>query len=201
MVEKGLDGQRRYFAYSKQWLSGEREPYLYIRVAVPVESVISATKMRLIKNLGLFALFFLLALLLAWFIGKRSIVDRISHLEEASRKMAGGDLNVRVADHVKGGELGSLGEAFDHMALQLNEREQEKSRLINELQQALNTIKTLQGILPICSSCKKIRTDEGLWTQLEAYITEHSDAEFSHSLCSDCATKLYPDIFNKNKGS
>ena len=197
IIEKGLDGKKRYFAYSKQRLAGEQETYLYIRTAIPVATVTSAATMRLTTNLSLFALFFLLALLLAWFIGKRSIVDRIALLEAASRKMAGGDLQVRIADRVTGGELGSLGQTFDHMALQLNEREQEKTKLINDLQQALTTIKTLQGILPICSSCKKIRNDDGLWTQLEVYIREHSDAEFSHSLCSECAKKLYPAIFKK----
>jgi hypothetical protein len=199
LMEKGLDGRKRYFAYSKQRLTGEQVPYLYIRTSIPVETVLSAARMRLIKNLGIFAMFFLMALLLAWFIGKRSIVDRIALLEAASRKMAGGDLQVRVADHVKGAELGSLGRSFDHMALQLNERELEKNKLIDDLQQALSTIKRLQGILPICSSCKKIRNDDGLWTQLEIYIGEHSDAEFSHGLCSDCATKLYPDMFNKKE--
>lgn len=197
LLEKGLDGRKRYFAYSKQRLTGEQVPYLYIRTSIPVETVLSDSRMRLIKNLGLFALFFLMALLLAWLIGKRSIVDRIALLETASRKMAGGDLQVRVADRVEGGELGSLGRTFDHMAFQLNEREQEKSKLIDDLQKALSTIKTLQGILPICSSCKKIRNDDGLWTQLETYIRDHSEAEFSHGLCSDCATKLYPDMFNK----
>jgi PAS domain S-box-containing protein len=70
--------------------------------------------------------------------------------------------------------------------------EQEREKLISELQHALATIKTLHGLLPICSSCKKIRDDEGSWTQLEAYITKHSDAEFTHGICSECAKKLYP---------
>jgi two-component system cell cycle sensor histidine kinase/response regulator CckA len=199
IIEKGIDGQKRYYAYSKQRLAGEKVPYLYIRASIPVETVLSATRMRIYRNLGLFTPFFLMALLLAWFIGKRSIVDRIALLEAASRKMAGGDLQIRVADQVNGAELGSLGKSFDHMALQLHEREQDRSKLINDLQQAVNTIKTLQGILPICSSCKKIRNDDGLWTQLEIYIRDHSEAEFSHGLCSDCATKLYPDMFKKEK--
>jgi methyl-accepting chemotaxis protein len=199
IMETGLDGRKRYFAYSKQRLTGEQVPYLYIRTSIPAETILADARMRLIKNLGLFALFFLVALLLAWFIGKRSIVDRLALLETASHKMADGDLQVRVADRVKGGELGSLGQSFDHMALQLYEREQDKSKLIGDLQQALATIKKLQGILPICSSCKKIRNDDGLWTQLEIYIGEHSEAEFSHGLCSDCATKLYPDMFKKKE--
>ncbi len=75
----------------------------------------------------------------------------------------------------------------------------EKERLIVELQEALGTIKTLHGIVPICASCKKIRDDKGYWNQIEAYISAHSEAEFSHSLCEDCAKKLYPKIFKENK--
>jgi len=73
--------------------------------------------------------------------------------------------------------------------------EQEKEKLIVELQAALATIKKLHGILPICSSCKKIRDDKGSWNQLESYIREHSEAEFSHGICPDCAKRLYPEYY------
>jgi PleD family two-component response regulator len=61
----------------------------------------------------------------------------------------------------------------------------------NELTEAMEKIKSLQGIIPICSRCKKIRDDEGYWNMLEKYIEEHSLAEFSHSLCENCANELY----------
>jgi len=72
--------------------------------------------------------------------------------------------------------------------------EQEKEQLIVELMEALKEIKTLKGILPICSSCKKIRDDKGYWQQIEAYIGKHSGAEFTHGICPDCIRKLYPDF-------
>lgn len=72
--------------------------------------------------------------------------------------------------------------------------EQEKAQLIEKLTKALEEIKTLKGILPICSSCKKIRDDKGYWQQFEAYIEQHSGAEFTHGICPDCARKLYPDL-------
>ena len=75
--------------------------------------------------------------------------------------------------------------------------EQESVKLIGELQKALTEIKTLHGILPICASCKKIRDDSGAWHQIESYIRDHSDAEFSHGICADCAKKLYPEYLNK----
>jgi PAS domain S-box-containing protein len=72
--------------------------------------------------------------------------------------------------------------------------ESEREKLILKLEKALDEIKTLKGILPICSSCKKIRDDTGYWQQLETYIRDHSGAEFSHSICPDCIKKLYPDL-------
>lgn len=66
-----------------------------------------------------------------------------------------------------------------------------------ELKEALAKIKTLSGFIPICASCKKIRDDQGYWSQLEVYIHEHSDAEFSHSYCPECIEKLYPQYDDK----
>lgn len=71
------------------------------------------------------------------------------------------------------------------------EAEQAKAQTLRDLQIALNEVKSLSGLLPICASCKKIRDDRGYWQQLESYIATHSEADFSHSLCPDCATELY----------
>jgi hypothetical protein len=82
--------------------------------------------------------------------------------------------------------------------LQARQRaETERERLIVELQAALASVKTLKGLIPICASCKKVRDDQGYWTQLETYLKEHSDAEFSHGLCLECMRKLYPDLAGK----
>ena len=66
--------------------------------------------------------------------------------------------------------------------------------MITDLKKALSEVKRLSGLLPICSFCKKIKDDQGYWNQIEAYIRDHSDAEFSHSLCQECAEKHYPDL-------
>jgi hypothetical protein len=66
-----------------------------------------------------------------------------------------------------------------------------------ELRNALSKIKTLSGMLPICASCKKIRDDKGYWNQIESYIKHHSEAEFSHSICPECAKILYPGHYNE----
>jgi PAS domain S-box-containing protein len=72
--------------------------------------------------------------------------------------------------------------------------EAERERIISELQSALSKIKTLRGLLPICASCKKIRNDEGHWEQLESYIRNHSEADFTHGICPSCAKELYPSF-------
>ncbi len=77
----------------------------------------------------------------------------------------------------------------------LRAREKEKENLILELTEALSEVKKLSGMLPICASCKKIRDDKGYWNQIESYIGDHSEAEFSHGICPDCAKKLYPEFY------
>ena len=72
--------------------------------------------------------------------------------------------------------------------------EASRQKLIQELQNALAEVKTLSGLLPICASCKNIRDDKGYWNQIESYIRNHSEAEFSHSICPECVTKLYPEL-------
>lgn len=73
--------------------------------------------------------------------------------------------------------------------------EQEREALIEELRNALAQVKTLSGLLPICAACKRIRDDNGYWRQIEAYIGEHSEAEFSHGICPECARRLYPEHY------
>ena len=69
-----------------------------------------------------------------------------------------------------------------------------------ELSKALDKVKALSGMLPICAGCKKIRDDKGFWSQVEAYVSLHTEAQFSHGVCPDCQEEHYPDLF-KNKKS
>ncbi len=79
-----------------------------------------------------------------------------------------------------------------HIAsLYMNKLLGDKNKTLNDY---IAEIKALRGIIPICSHCKKIRDDKGYWKQIEQYMQEHSDAVFSHSICQDCARKLYPEI-------
>ncbi|MCB2148396.1 MAG: response regulator [Deltaproteobacteria bacterium] len=74
--------------------------------------------------------------------------------------------------------------------------EAEREKLIKELKNALADVKTLSGLIPICASCKKIRDDKGYWNQIETYIRDNSDAQFTHGICPKCAQKLYGDFMN-----
>jgi DNA-binding NarL/FixJ family response regulator len=79
-------------------------------------------------------------------------------------------------------------------AVERRQAQAEREKLIHELQQALAEVKKLGGLLPICAHCKKIRDDQGYWHRVESYISSHSEATFTHSLCNDCARALYPEV-------
>ena len=98
-------------------------------------------------------------------------------------------------------EIGELAKVFNLMVENRQHAAEERERLIGELRQALGEVKALRGILPICSSCKKVRSDQGSWQQIESYIREHSDADFSHGICPECAQRLYPEYWDKISGA
>ena len=79
------------------------------------------------------------------------------------------------------------------------EAEFEHLRLIEDLKMALVKIKQLSGLIPICASCKKIRDDKGYWNQLETYIKEHSEADFTHSICPECSEKIFSNYLDTKK--
>ena len=77
--------------------------------------------------------------------------------------------------------------------------EEGQKRLVSELKEAMAEVKRLSGLLPICSSCKKIRDDKGYWNQLEAYIRDHAEVEFTHGICPECQKKLYSELKSVKK--
>lgn len=84
--------------------------------------------------------------------------------------------------------------------LQLVQQNQMLAAMNDELTARMAEIKTLRGILPICSYCKKIKNDEGYWQAVDVYIQQHSEAEFSHGLCLDCMAEHFPDAYRKRQG-
>jgi len=82
-------------------------------------------------------------------------------------------------------------------AIERKNAQDERERLIAQLRQALDEVKKLSGLLPICAHCKKIRDDRGAWTRIEQYIHEHSEVDFSHGICPECMERYYPEVCGK----
>ncbi|GFE58805.1 ATP-binding protein [Geobacter sp. AOG1] len=131
-----IDGDPRITTYHKIRLKGEQTPYIYIRAGISKKDALAKANRALIINLSTLLSFVLLAFGLAFIIGKHSIIDRISLLQRASQRLASGDLDFKVSDHLLGGELGILGQTFDTMAYQVASRE----KALHESQQFLTTI-------------------------------------------------------------
>ena len=140
VIGVGLDRQKRLVCYRKLRLPGEAEPYLYVRAGVPLDAVLSQANRELIGNLAIFLSALLAVLGLGWFVGKRSITDRVALLEKSSLRLAEGDLTVRVGALVPGGELGTLARNFDHMAEQLAQRARDISDSRATLRQIIDTL-------------------------------------------------------------
>ena len=144
---KGNSGKEFFIAYKKIRLDSEATPYMYVRVGIPTSTTLASANRTLIRNFSTLTIFLIGSFLFAYLIGKHSIADRIKLLQLAAHRLAEGKEQVLVSDSVSGGELGSLAESFDKMALKLAEREQR----ITESETRLSGItdSALDGILMI----------------------------------------------------
>ncbi len=134
------------------------------------------------------------------------LADPLQHALESTRTMASSDYSRllgrggrNVPIEINGAPLRGGGDRIGGMVLvfrDISDRrraEEEKDAIIADLKDAMGKIKTLSGLLPICAACKKIRDDKGYWNQIESYIRNHSEAEFTHGICPDCIQRLYPN--------
>jgi len=108
----------------------------------------------------------------------------------ATKPNAYTETDLRLTERVGNQIAGAIANA--QLFIEHKRAEEEREKLIHQLQDALTKVKTLSGLLPICASCKKIRDDKGYWNQIESYIRDRSEAEFSHGICPECMEKLYP---------
>jgi hypothetical protein len=124
-----------------------------------------------------------------------SFKDGAVHRIERARNTPDGERHVEIVSSPIRDAGGAIVAAVELVRDITQRRAAEIARenLIRELQQALENIKTLRGLLPICASCKRIRDDKGYWNKIEAYISQHTDVDFSHGLCPDCIRNLYPE--------
>ncbi len=127
--------------------------------------------------------------------------EPIEHLETVRVRKDGTTVDVHVTiSPIKGPDGRVIGGSS--IAYDITERkkiEDERTKMIEQLNETLSKVRTLSGLLPICASCKRIRDDQGYWQKLETFVHEHSNAEFSHSICPECMERLYPDFANKPK--
>jgi hypothetical protein len=125
--------------------------------------------------------------------------ERVNHFETAQRTKDGALVDVSLTiSPVQTADMQIVGISITARDVSERKREEaERERLIKELQAALAEVKTLTGLLPICAQCKNIRDDKGSWNAIERYIRDRSNAEFTHSICPDCAHELYPEFAEK----
>ncbi len=155
----------------------------------------------------------LLALLFALYLS-RGLAARIETLTRHCRRLAMGQMDARVEGRTFD-EFDDLAEAFNTMSDSLGGTRAELEKAIaelktaqqglesrveertKELQETVEKMDVLRGLLPICCSCKKIRDDQGYWKQVEHFVSEHTGARFTHGLCPECATQLYGSILEE----
>ncbi|HUD45948.1 MAG TPA: PAS domain S-box protein [Candidatus Baltobacteraceae bacterium] len=124
--------------------------------------------------------------------------EHIRHLETAQRRKDGELVEISLCVSPVRNSAGEI-VGVSTIARDIAERkraERERERLVAELRRLLGEVKTLSGLLPICAYCKKIRDDKGYWNQIELYIAERSSANFTHSVCPDCASHQYSDFLS-----
>jgi PAS domain S-box-containing protein len=124
--------------------------------------------------------------------------EHIRHLETTQRRKDGELVEVSLSVSPVRNSAGEI-VGVSTIARDIGERkraEREREHLVGELQRLLGEVKTLSGLLPICSYCKKIRDDKGYWNQIEHYIGQHSSANFTHSVCPDCARHQYAEFLD-----
>lgn len=146
----------------------------------------------IIEAIILFSLLVLIAGIAASIGISRLITRPLSRLSQAAESFGQDETAGKITIDSKD-EIGDLTRVFNSMVEKRKLAGEEREQLIADLQKALAEIKTLQGIIPICANCKKIRDEEGAWHQLESYISEHTASVFTHGICKDCVRKLYPE--------
>ncbi|GAB6907211.1 membrane hypothetical protein [Desulfosarcina cetonica] len=127
--------------------------------------------------------------------GRDRLRRKNKDLEEKSIQLENSQSELKVAHNGLKTMIAKLNSEIDER----KKAEQEREKLINELENALKEIKTLRGILPLCSFCKKIRNDKGYWEQVDVYIQKHLQADVSHSVCPDCAKKHYSFLYKEGE--
>jgi HAMP domain-containing protein len=202
--ERAPGGLVRAFGSERSFHRAAGEVISAVSIRIPLDVAYSeANRFSLILSAMLLAVLLAVFLIKIW-LSQRLIFAPLSSIRDAAIRIATHESSLGEEIPAPAGkELAELASAFNRMSRSLRSDRDSLEQLVQErtraLQAARDSVKTLRGMLPICSSCKKIRNDDGYWSQIEEYIRQHSDARFSHGICPDCAARLYPDYFDEKK--
>lgn len=172
-----------------QTFAGAFEIYYDITAS---KNKLSALLLRGKQTSTALALVLLAALLFTAIQAYRSISRE--QLAAQRLKQSNDELEQRVQERTS--ELNKMNASLEQEIVVRKEIEEEKEELIGELTESIKQVKTLRGLLPICSSCQQIRDEKGKWNRIDSYIQEHTEAELTHGICPDCAQRLYPDLYS-----
>ena len=133
-------------------------------------------------------------------MGLIHIVRDISRRKQAEEELKKHRHHLEDLVEERTAELREINERLTQEIEERKQAEEERERLIAELQEAFNKIKTLRGLIPICAWCKKVRDDQGYWKQVEVYIAEHSEADFTHGICNECLKRVEKEEKEQERG-
>ena len=204
IVSLAAAGVASYFTWTPSYLS-----FLILSV-VPVSFRLLSEDGLVYVVLGLLGLFLTVFLthtgkmmhaasMRTFLVGIRNeVLNSFLSDEKMKQEQLNIQLQMEVAERTQSQEeLRLRNQELEQLNTQLTTTKNNLESANKELERALIDIKQLSGMLPICASCKKIRNDKGYWEQIEAYLRDHTEVEFSHSICPECTEKLYPDIFKE----
>jgi hypothetical protein len=176
----------------------EGEVVSAISIRIPVAQAFEDADRFSMRLSGLLLVMLLAVCLALVWITRRIILQPLAVVRERAEAIA--QSPIAVGDTIqlpRGRELADLTSAFNRMSVSLKEShdhlEERVEKRTAQLKEAHRQVNKLEGLLPICAWCKKIRDDEGEWTQMETYVSKHSDAQFTHGLCPSCMKRMHPD--------
>lgn len=183
--QSSITGDQRIQTYRKLRLENESEPYMYIRVGIPANAVMSKSNASLIQNMSIFVSCLVFACLFAWFISKRYIIDRLNDLKITSQRLAEGDLTARIAENTRGGEFGQLEQSFDDMAQKLALREKELA----------DRKRFLDSIIDTGPECIKLLDQEGRLLMMNRAGLEMIEADNFEQVQGKCVCQMVTDPY------
>ncbi len=187
----GFGGKKKSIDHSK----GNVGESWHVVICVPKKIIITNAYKTTQKIIVASIISILVTAIIAMLLGK-IIAKPIINLSHVASKIGQGNLQTRTGV-CSTDEVGILAKSIDTMAENIELSYDEKEKVINDLKVALDEINVLKGIIPICSYCKKIRNDKGAWDALEAYMSKHTDAKFSHAVCPECEKRIMEELENE----